>query len=126
MAQRIGHRRVLLPCLVLISGGMALLAVGGTMFWLVTSAVVFGLGFGTAYPVFAAYVMEHVDPPPPRRRLRRHPGRVRHGHRHRVHGDRLAHRPHGFRAAFGVAAALAALAPAYFLVVERRLLVRRS
>ena len=25
-------------------------------------AVVFGLGFGTAYPVFAAYVMEHVDP----------------------------------------------------------------
>ena len=32
---------------------------------------------------------------------------------------------HGFRAAFGVAAALAALAPLYFVIVEKRLLVER-
>jgi hypothetical protein len=30
---------------------------------------------------------------------------------------------HGYRVAFGVAAALAALAPLYFVVVEKRLLV---
>ena len=28
---------------------------------MIASAVVFGVGFGTAYPVFVAYVMQHVD-----------------------------------------------------------------
>jgi MFS family permease len=125
MAQRIGHRRVFLPCLVLIAGGMALLAVGGSMFWLVTSAIVFGLGFGTAYPVFAAYVMEHVDP---RRRGAAFGGILAAfdtgiGTGSVMTGWLVGH--YGFRVAFGAAAALAALAPAYFLAVEKRLLVRR-
>ena len=76
MAQRIGHRRVFLPCLVLIAAGMAVLSVGGARIWLVISAIVFGLGFGTAYPVFAAYVMAHVDPRRRARGVRRHPGRA--------------------------------------------------
>jgi MFS family permease len=126
MAQRIGHRRVFLPCLVLIAAGMSLLAVGGSLFWLVTSAIVFGLGFGTAYPVFAAYVMEHVDP---RRRGAAFGGILAAfdtgiGTGSVLTGWLVGH--YGFRAAFGTAAVLAALAPVYFVVVEKRMLVRRD
>jgi MFS family permease len=124
-AQRIGHRRVFLPCLALIAAGMALLAVGGSLFWLVTSAVVFGLGFGTAYPVFVAYVMEHVDP---RRRGAAFGGILAAfdtgiGTGSVITGWLIGH--YGFRPAFGAAAALATLAPVYFLLVEKRLLARR-
>ena len=34
---------------------------GGTRGWLIASAVVFGVGFGTAYPVYVGYVMQGVD-----------------------------------------------------------------
>lgn len=62
IGDRWGYRRVFLPCLVLITVGLACLSFGGTRFWLVTSAIIFGAGFGTAYPVFASYVMKHVGP----------------------------------------------------------------
>jgi len=62
LGDRLGYRRVFLPCLVLITIGLACLTFGGTRFWLVTSAIIFGAGFGTAYPVFAGYVMRHVGP----------------------------------------------------------------
>jgi MFS family permease len=125
MAQTIGHRRVFMPCLWLIAAGMAFLAVGGTLPWLAASAVVFGLGFGTAYPVFAAYVMQHVDP---RRRGAAFGGILAAfdtgiGTGSVVTGYLVGH--YGFRVAFGAAAALAALAPLYFVVVEKRLLVER-
>src|SRR5439155_3404423 len=38
-----------------------LLATSGTRAGLVVAAVVFGSGFGSAYPAFAAYVMGQVD-----------------------------------------------------------------
>ena len=50
-----------LPCLVLISVGLALLAVGGTRPLLIASALIFGVGFGTAYPVYVGYVMRDVS-----------------------------------------------------------------
>ncbi len=62
LADRIGHRRVFLPCLALIALGLCLLAVAYSRPLLVSSALVFGAGFGTAYPVYAAYVMKHVTP----------------------------------------------------------------
>ena len=34
--------------------------VGGTRFWMVTSAIIFGIGFGTAYPAYVGYVMQDV------------------------------------------------------------------
>jgi predicted MFS family arabinose efflux permease len=37
-----------------------LLALGGSRAVFIASAVVFGVGFGSAYPIFAAYVMRHV------------------------------------------------------------------
>jgi MFS family permease len=61
LGDRFGYRRIFLPCLVLIAMGLACLAMGGTRTWLLLSAIIFGVGFGTAYPVFVAYVMRHVD-----------------------------------------------------------------
>ena len=57
-----GYKRVFVPCLVFIVGGLGLLAAGGTRGWMLASAVVFGLGFGTAYPTYVGYVMQHVSP----------------------------------------------------------------
>jgi MFS family permease len=125
LGDRWGYRRVFLPCLILITIGLGCLAIGGTRFWLVTSAIVFGAGFGTAYPVFASYVMKHV-------------GADRRG---AAFGAILACFDtgigtgstsmgwligrYGFGRAFGVAALLAALALPYFLFADT-LLRRRS
>ncbi len=50
LGDRFGHRRVFLPCLLLISAGFGVLTFGGTRFLLMLSATIFGMGFGTAYP----------------------------------------------------------------------------
>jgi MFS family permease len=121
LADRIGYRRVFMPCLVLIALGLALLASASSLAWLVASAILFGVGFGTAYPVFVAYVMRDV-----------HAAR-----RGAAFGAILAAfdtgvgtgsstvgwliERVGFSAAFGVAALLSAVALPYFVVVERRL-----
>jgi MFS family permease len=60
LGDRFGYRRVFAPCLVLITAGLVLLAAATTRSGLILSAVVFGTGFGTAYPVFAAYVTHGV------------------------------------------------------------------
>jgi MFS family permease len=121
LADRIGYRRVFMPCLVLIAIGLALLASASSLAWLVASAILFGVGFGTAYPVFVAYVMRDV-----------HAAR-----RGAAFGAILAAfdtgigtgsstvgwliERFGFSTAFGVAAMLSAIALPYFVVVERRL-----
>lgn len=121
LADRIGYRRVFVPCLVFISCGLALLTVDGTRASIIASAIVFGLGFGTAYPVFVAYVMRDVE-------ARR---------RGAAFGAILAAfdtgigtgsttvgwliQRYGFTVAFGTAALLSAVALPYFLLVDRRL-----
>jgi predicted MFS family arabinose efflux permease len=120
LADRIGYRRVFVPSLALIACGIALLTVRGTRASFVASAVVFGLGFGTAYPTFAAYVMRDVNP---RRRGA-------------AFGAILAAfdtgigtgsttvgwliQEFGFTTAFGTAAVLSAIALPYFLIVDRK------
>jgi MFS family permease len=59
-ADQVGYRRVFLPAVALIATGFGLLAIGGSQSLLVTSALIFGLGFGTAYPVFLAHIMRNV------------------------------------------------------------------
>jgi MFS family permease len=124
LGDRFGYRRVFLPCLVLITIGLACLVFGGTRFWLVTSAMIFGAGFGTAYPVFASYVMRHVGPE----------------RRGAAFGAILACFDtgigtgstsmgwiigrYGFASAFGTAAVLSALALPYFLFADRFLINR--
>ena len=82
LGDRIGYRRVFVPALALIACGLALLAVRGTRASFVASAIVFGLGFGTAYPAYRGVRDARRQRAPPRRRLRRDPRRVRHRHRH--------------------------------------------
>jgi len=124
LGDRFGYRRVFLPSLVLIACGLSCLVFGGTRFWLVASAILFGCGFGTAYPVFAGYVMRHVKPE----------------RRGAAFGSILACFDtgigtgstsmgwiigrYGFATAFGTAAVLSILALPYFLVADR--LLRRS
>jgi len=115
LGDRFGYRRVFAPCLVLITAGLVLLALATTRSGLIVSAIVFGTGFGTAYPVFAAYVTHGVDA----------------NRRGAAFGAILAAfdtgigtgssslgwlvSNFGYPAAFGVAAALSALAlPAFF------------
>jgi MFS family permease len=124
LADRIGHTRVFLPSLGLIAMGELLLALGGTRAHLLTSALLFGVGFATAYPVFIAIVMKHV---PPWRRgaafgsvLAAFDTGI--GTGSMATGWLIHHL--GFRPAFGVGAALAALSAPYFLLVGRRLLAR--
>jgi MFS family permease len=125
LADRVGYRRVFVPCLALVVTGFALLALGGTRPYLIASAVIFGLGFGSAYPVFLAHVMRHVD------ESRRGAmfgsiigafdtglgtGSIAMG----AIIDRF-----GYQSAWGTAAALAACAIPFFLIVEPRMIKRR-
>ena len=119
LGDRFGYKKIFLPCLVLIAAGLACLALGSSRTWLLLSAVIFGVGFGTAYPVFAAYVMQHVAA----------------DRRGAAFGAILAAFDtgigtgsttagwiigrYGFAAAFGTAAALSALALPYFLIADR-------
>ena len=123
LGDRLGYKRVFVPCLILISLGLALLAVGGTRPWMVASAVIFGMGFGTAYPVYVGYVMRGVDI----------------DRRGAAFGAILAAfdtgigtgstsmgwliQHYGFSAAFATAAALSMLALPYFLTADRVLSV---
>jgi MFS family permease len=119
--ERFGHRRMFLACLCLIVAGLALLAVGGSRPWLIASAVVFGVGFGIAYPVYVAYVMRHVDPA---RRGAAFGGILAAfdtgiGTGSIAVGWLVEHQ--GFRFAFGFAAGLAALSLPFFLTADRLL-----
>ena len=116
---RYGYKRVFVPCLVLISLGLACLAVGGTRWWMLLSALIFGVGFGSAYPSYIGYVMRGVSAD---RRgaafgaiLAAFDSGI--GTGSTTMGWVIQH--YGFRAAFGVAAGLSAFALPYFLIVDR-------
>jgi MFS family permease len=122
LADRIGHKKILLPCLGLTAVGLGLLVPGGTLPWLVSSAIVFGVGVGSAIPVFSAYIMRHVSM----------------ARRGAAFGGIMAAfdtgmgtgsvtfgyviEATGYATAFAMAAVLAACALPYFLLAERRLL----
>ncbi len=119
-ADRIGHVRLLIPCLALISAGLlVLVAGGGSRPSQVLSAVIFGAGYGTAYPVYAAYLLDRVSA----------------ARRGAAFGALIAAFDTGiglgslvtgwvigvagYRAGFGAAAALSALSIPYFFAVRR-------
>ena len=123
LADRVGHRRFLLPCLALVSVGLALTALARTRSELVVAAAVFGLGFGNQYPAFVSHVMRFVDPA---RRgaafggiLAAFDTGVGTGS---IGVGALAGRV-GFGPAFGVAAGLSAFSIPYFLWAEKRFLL---
>lgn len=117
---RVGHRRALLPCLGATAFGMSLLALAQGKVMFIVAALVFGSGFGLVYPAYTAYIMKRIPP----------------GRRGAAFGAMLAafdtgvgsgstvmggliHQL-GFRPAFGIAAALAALSLPCFLFAEKR------
>jgi predicted MFS family arabinose efflux permease len=122
LGDRIGHKQVLVPCLVAVVAGFALLAVGGSRAMFVISALIFGTGFGSAYPLFLGHVMRHVAP----------------ARRGAAFGSILAAfdtgigtgsmtigwivEHYGYRTAYGAAAALALLTVPYFLTIEPKVL----
>jgi MFS family permease len=118
LADRIGYTRVFVPCLALISVGLALLAFGGTWRWQVASALVFGVGFGSAYPIFAAYLLERIDD------TRRGAafGAIIAGFDTGIGTGSLATgwmiQHFGYQVAFGVGAGVSALAIPYFFAVR--------
>jgi predicted MFS family arabinose efflux permease len=123
-ADRVGYRRVFLPCLVLIVFAFALLALGGSRPVLVASALIFGTGFGSAYPVFLGHVLRFVDE---NRRGAAFGSIIGMfdtgiGTGSIAMGWIVEH--FGYRSAWATAAALACCSIPYFLIVERRVLIR--
>jgi MFS family permease len=126
LADRVGHRRFLLPCLALVTVGLTATALAQTRMQLVLAAAVFGLGFGNQYPAFVGYVLKFVDP----------------ARRGAAFGGILAAfdtgigtgsiatgwmaQHVGLRAAFGVGALLSAFSIPYFLWAEKRFLSGRA
>ncbi len=123
LADRVGHRRVLLPCLALTTVGLTLTALAHTRLQLVLAAAVFGLGFGNQYPAFIGYVLDFVQPS---RRGSAFGGILAAFDTGIGTGSIavgwLADRV-GFGPAFAGAAALSAFAIPYFLWAERRFLL---
>lgn len=122
LGDRIGHKRVFVPCLFLVVAGFALLSVGGSRGMFIASALVFGTGFGSAYPLFLGHVMRHVAP---ERRGAAFGSIIAAfdtgiGTGSMVIGWIVQH--YGYRSAYGVAAALALLTVPYFLTVEPKVL----
>ena len=124
LADRVGYRRVFLPCVLLIALAFAVLAIGGSRTFLILSAVIFGTGFGSAYPVFLAHVLKFVDE---NRRGAAFGSIIGMfdtgiGTGSIAMGWIVEH--FGFRPAWATAAALAACSIPYFLLVERRMFYR--
>jgi MFS family permease len=119
-ADRVGHQRLIVPCLALIVIGVALLSIASTRADFGISALCFGLGFGSAYPIFVAHLMKTV---PDHRRGATFgaligafdtgigTGSIAMGWL----GGRF-----GYARGFAIAAALAALSIPYYLYAERR------
>ncbi|MEI6668700.1 MAG: MFS transporter [Acidobacteriota bacterium] len=119
LADRVGYVRVLIPCLGLITVGLLILQFGTTRIWHIASAATFGAGYGSAYPIFAAYVLHRVDD---RGRGAAFGAIIAAfdtgiGTGSLMTGWLIQH--YGFQTAFGVGAAVSALAIPYFAVVRR-------
>jgi predicted MFS family arabinose efflux permease len=123
-ADRVGYRRVFLPCLVLITIAFGLLALGGGKSYLIASALIFGFGFGSAYPVFLAHVLRFVDD----RRRGAAFGSILGMFDTGIGTGSIALGPiiehFGYRAGWTTAALLAALSLPFFLFMEPRVLRR--
>jgi MFS family permease len=125
LADRIGYVRVLVPCLALISMGLSVLAIGGSRPVQILSAAIFGIGFGSAYPIYAAYVLDRID----ETRRAAAFGAILMAFDTGIGTGSLATgwliQRYGFESAFGIGAAVSALALPYFLAVRRVLPHRR-
>lgn len=117
---RIGHRRVLFPSLLMSALGLVLTALSTGPLMLATAGLVFGLGYGLMWPSFASFIIGQSGPA---RRGAAYGAMIAAfdtgiGTGSTVLG--MAIQRYGYRPAFAVAALLAALSVPYFLLLERR------
>jgi MFS family permease len=119
-ADRVGHARVIVPCLGLIVLGVTLLVFVSSRAGFVLSALLFGVGFGSAYPIFVAHLMHHVAD----HRRGATFGALIGAFDTGIGTGSIAigwlSEHYGFSRAFAVAAAMALLSIPYFLYVEKR------
>ena len=119
-ADRIGHAQVIVPCLVMIVLGVSMLSWATTRTGFIVSAVLFGAGFGSAYPIFVAHLMHHV----PDNRRGATFGALIGAFDTGIGTGSIAigwmSERYGFSRAFAVAAALSLLSIPYFLLMEKR------
>jgi MFS family permease len=119
-ADRVGHSRVIVPCLAMIVIGVWLLAIADSRPMFVVSALFFGLGFGSAYPIFVAHLMHHVA----EHRRGATFGALIGAFDTGIGTGSIAvgwmGEHYGFGRAFAVAGALALLSIPYFLFMEKR------
>ena len=62
LGDRVGTKTVLYPSLMLIPIAFAVLAIAYAKWQMVLSAILFGIGFGAAYPAFASFILANSDP----------------------------------------------------------------
>ena len=121
LADRIGYRRVFLPCVAMVVLGFAILALGGSRPMLIASALVFGVGFGSAYPAYLAHILRFVD----ENRRGAAFGSIIGAFDTGIGTGSIAMgwiiQHYGFRPAWATAACLATFAIPFFIIVERRL-----
>jgi MFS family permease len=121
LGDRYGYRVMLYPSLVLVTVAFAILAFTTARWQLIVSAVIFGIGFGSAYPAFISFILSNTDPA---RRARTFGSVIWAfdtgiGTGSLVIGTVGAH--YGLGAGFGAAAAISSLSLPIFVVAARRL-----
>jgi MFS family permease len=119
-ADQIGHTRLIVPCLAMIVLGIGVLSIAADRAMFVVSALLFGVGFGSAYPIFVAHLMQHV----PEHRRTATFGALIGAFDTGIGTGSIAvgwmSGRYGFGRAFGVAGAIALLSIPYYLYMEKR------
>lgn len=119
-ADRIGHSRLITPCLMLIVLAVGLLSIADDRAMFVVSAMLFGVGFGSAYPLFVSHLMHHVK----ENRRTATFGAMIGAFDTGIGTGSIAvgwlSQHYGFGRAFAVAGALAFLSIPYYLYMEKR------
>ena len=62
LGDRFGYKVMLYPSLAVIPVAFVLLALAHSRLGFIVSAAIFGVGWGTAYPAFASFIVENTDP----------------------------------------------------------------
>ena len=118
-ADRIGHARLIVPCLVMVVLAVGVLSIADSQAMFVVSALLFGVGFGSAYPLFVSHLMHHVA----ENRRTATFGAVIGAFDTGIGTGSIAvgwlSEHYGFGRAFAVAGAIALLSIPYFLYLEK-------
>lgn len=119
-ADRVGHSSIIVPCLTMVVLGVAVLTIADSRPMFVVSALLFGVGFGSVYPLFVSLLMKDM----PEHRRGATFGALIGAFDTGIGTGSIAigwmSGRYGFSRAFAVAALLAALSIPYYLFLEKR------